>query len=489
MERRPARAIPGVRRAPCVLGTSAAALLLVAVCAATGCGDGGDDPDPPPPNIVLVLVDALRRDHVGLYGYPRPTTPFLDELGRGGVVFDDAFAQAPQTLNSTASLFTSRRFPLLLRGVTHAPIPGIDPAQREQWARTPRLAAANLTLAEMLRDGGYDTVAVFTNPHHHATSGFGQGFERARLLEPDPAKGSARFATVLDELCAWRDERRDSARPYFAYLHLMDVHNPYRPPDRYRRLFAPGPGRDLYVNGRPDAGFTDADLAAMTALYDGEIRFVDDGLRRLVHELDRRGDLERTILVITADHGDELMDHGGLGHGMTVELELLRIPLVISGEPLRHAAGRRIPELVRNLDLAPTLVELAGLPVPAELEGDSLVPLIAGSQPAASTDRVSYAWISSLRSLTTARWHCTRDLAEGSLALYDRREDPQGLDDVAAEHPELDDLCRRVTRRLEGERLESVRRAELLKAVETGAEPPPDGDAVLEQLRALGYAE
>lgn len=403
------------------------------------------------------------------------------------MVFDDALSQAPQTLNSTASLFTSRRFPYLLWGVQHEPIPWIVPEQRDQWARTPRLAAANQTLAEVLQAGGFETFALFTNPHHHATSGFGQGFDQSRLLDRDPGRAYARVDTVVDTFLAWHGNRPASDRPYFAYLHLMDPHNPYRPPERYLELFPPGDGRDLYTNGRPGPGFTAADLAAMTARYDGEIRFVDDGLRTLVTELGRRGDINDTLVVVTADHGDELMDHAGLGHGRTVELELLRIPLVMAGGPVKKAAVRRIGELVRNLDLAPTLVELAGLEVPGEFEGKSLTPLILGVGSAAETPALSYAWIGKLRSLTTTEWHCTRNLATNKIALYDRSADPTGLTDVAAAHPDLTALCTAEIDRLEAERLESERYAEVLKAVETGAELPPESAAVLEQLRALGY--
>ena len=189
--------------------------------------------------MILVLVDALRRDHVGLYDYPKPTTPFMDELGHRGVVFDDALSQAPQTLNSTASLFTSRIFPFLLRGVEHQPVPGVAPEQKDQWARTPRLAAANLTVAEVLAASGNQTIALFNNPHHHPTSGFDQGFDTARLLDRDAGQAYATVDTVADAFLDWH-ATRDPDRPYFAYLHLMDPHNPYRPPEAYRDIFPPG---------------------------------------------------------------------------------------------------------------------------------------------------------------------------------------------------------------------------------------------------------
>ena len=466
--------------------------VILATLVSAGCGprtdDGGSVRPHEPPNIILVLVDALRRDHVGLYGYPKPTTPFIDALGHHGVVFDDAFSQAPQTLNSTASLFTSRCFPFLLRGVEHGEIPGVAPERRDQWARTPRLAAANLTVAEVLASAGYETVALFNNPHHHPSSGFDQGFATARLLDRDPDQAYARIDSMTEAFLDWHEDREPD-RPYFAYLHLMDPHNPYRPPEAYRELFPPGHGRHLYVNGRPVESFTATDLETMTALYDAEIRFLDDGLGSLVAGLENRGDLDNTIIVFTADHGEELMDHAGLGHGKTVELEQLRIPLVIAGGPVDSADGARIESLVRNLDLAPTIVELAGVGVPEEFQGTSLMPLIDASAPATEQPRISYAWIAQLRSLSTSEWHCTRDLGGEVLKLYHRPTDPRGMTDVSNEHPGISELCRNKLNQLEAEGREARRHAEVLRSIETGGELPPESEAVLEQLKALGYVE
>ncbi len=441
-----------------------------------------------PPNVILILVDALRRDHVGAYGYPKPTTPFMDELGAGGIVFDDALSQAPQTLNSTASLFTSRHFPFLLWGVEHDPVPGVAVERREQWARTPRLAAANLTLAEVLAAAGYQTLALFNNPHQHPTSGFSQGFGSARLLDRDAGQAYARVDSMATAFLDWYSAR-DPARPYFAYLHLMEPHNPYRPPVEYQALFPTGTGRHLYANGRPSPEFTANDLETLTALYDAEIRFLDDTLRDLVAELELRNDLDQTLIIITADHGDELLDHGGLGHGKTVELELLRIPLIMAGGPARTRAGTRVEALVRNLDLAPTIADLAGLEIPEEFQGVSLLPVIDAAGSTTPTPQISYAWIAELRSLTSSEWHCMRDLASGRLTLYHRPTDPRGILDVAGEDPEIADLCLGELDRYEALGKEARERAETLKAIETGGEISPESEAVLEQLKALGYVE
>jgi len=220
-------------------------MLVVASCAR------GRSEQPPtdalihrPPNLVLILVDALRRDHLGAYGYPKPTTPFTDFLAIKGVAFSNAYAQAPNTPGSTATLFTSTHFPFRFRGVEHDPIPGMDEERQRLWANTARLARANLTVAEVLQDAGYQTLGLFTNPHHHATSGYWQGFDDALYLPTEPGYPYGRVETVCREFRNWL-ANRDSNRPFFAYLHLMNVHNPYTPPTEQLELFPPGEGQRI----------------------------------------------------------------------------------------------------------------------------------------------------------------------------------------------------------------------------------------------------
>lgn len=460
--------------------------LLLQACGRTGIDEAAAPDTITRPNVILILVDALRRDHVGAYGYGRSTTPYLDELADRGVTLTNAYSQAPQTLTSTASLFTSRSFPYMLREVDHDPIPGLAEDRQELWAKTPRMAQANLTMAEALRDAGYQTLGLFDNPHHHPTSGFWQGFDDAQYLTGRRGLPYARADTVCRTLVEWV-EGRDRARPFFAYVHLMDVHNPYSPPPSQRALFPPGEGRHLYVNGVPEEGFSDADLYAMQALYDAEIRFVDDTLNLTLSRLQAQGELEDTVIVVTSDHGDEFLDHGGLGHGMTVELELLRIPIVIAGAIPDTARGLRLEFLVRNLDLFPTILDIVGSPMPPDLEGTSLWPWIAGTSTMDPPQLTSYAWISQLRSVTTDRWHMMADRKEGTRRLYDIDTDPPGSADVLERHPETVRSFKDFLRNREIRRRESVERSRELREVETTEGSAAADAEVLEQLRELGY--
>ena len=440
------------------------------------------------PDLILIVIDALRRDHLGMYGYDKPTSPVMDSMAAEGVVFDNAYSHGSQTFNSTASLLTSRYFPYLLPRLASAPIEDLKPDTAAKHSRVPVLADSNVTLAEVLRVGGYQTVGIFTNPHHHSSSGFWQGFDVARYL---PAKKGdvayARGPKIHREFFDWFDAERDD-RPYFAYLHFMDVHNPYRPPRFLRRQFVTVKGRDLYRKGVPqgDRVPTDTDLQYMVALYDGEIRFVDLVVESLLRDLALRDGLDDTVLIITSDHGDEFMDHGGLGHGSHLERELIHVPLLISG--LSTPPGRE-PALTRHIDVAPTLVDLAGLDSPIEFDGISLVPWARNPGQRASGIEETYAAVTHHRSLTTPRWHFTFTPKEDRTRLYRLDSDPRGLLDLSDQQPEVvADFLARL------EQLEEIRVLTAQRSLDLAGEQAASGQdrvdtEIRQQLEALGYVD
>ena len=339
---------------------------------------------PPKPDIYLIVIDSLRKDHVGAYGYERDTTPRMDTLAQAGLLFENVIAQSSWTLPSMASLMTSRHPPIIPAG---SPV-ALDPSA--------------LTLAEILREHGYDTVSITTNPYNVEPVNLMQGFDRRRLRIAAPA------SWVVDRMLEYLTgrSREKDAGPLFAYLHFMDVHDPIAPPPPYDGLF---PG------DRVEPGVA-AEKARITALYDGALRFIDSEIGRLVDHLESRSSGSPFVLMITSDHGEEFWDHTALGeelglasvgarevygrgHGHTLFPELIEVPLVIAGSGI--PSGRR-PSRVRLIDLAPTLLGIAGVKAPefsplgVDLLGDHGSGGLA-DLPALSETRTSAADQASLR--------------------------------------------------------------------------------------------
>ena len=323
------------------------------------------EPEPPIQNVVLISIDTLRFDHVGLYGAERGVTPVLDGLGARGVVFDQAVAQAPWTIPSHATMLTSL-YPSVL---------GVGP-----YADPGKLSDAAVTLAEVFRERGFATAAV-TGGYVSQALGFDQGFDSFRETPGEPT-----MARAVNLAVQWLDQR-DPARPFFLFLHTFEVHQ-YRPHARFRELWVrpyDGPLRELesvpaFVQDPANLPRVRAlggeDWRYLRDLYDACLASVDYEIGRLLDGLEARGLRETTLVVVTSDHGEEFGEHGGSGHGYTLFDENLRVPLLMSHPSL---PARRVAQQVRLLDLAPTLAELAGPPAPALWQGTSLVPLFGGA--------------------------------------------------------------------------------------------------------------
>ena len=289
---------------------------------------------PGAPNLVLVTIDTLRHDHLQLYGYERPTAPHLAVLARGGTVFEAAVAQAPETLHSLASLMTGL-YPHVL-----------DKEFEDRGQAGSFIGSGFHTLAERLAAGGYDTAGFVSNLYLKQENGFGQGFrhfdDRSGMFWWGPKGRWKRAEHVVEPALAWL-ERAES--PFFLWVHVMDPHHPYEPASAgpwedgsraaphaaaYGALSIRGYTqrlKDLRA-GRPRA--TPEELAYLVGRYDAEILQVDRELARLHQRLESRGFDERnTVLIVTADHGEEFVDHGGMLHGHSLFDELIRVPLVM----------------------------------------------------------------------------------------------------------------------------------------------------------------
>jgi len=300
------------------------------------------------PNVVLVSVDTLRARSLGSYGYARDTSPFLDEIAAAGSVFEQAWTASVTTSPAHMSLFTG------LYPARHGIRRGLD-------VKRPGVP----TLASQLRAAGYFTAAFTENGYLVRRRGFGEGFHQYTENQGETQKAPGEARLTFGQARAWVEAHREL--PFFLFVHTYEVHSPYDPEEPHASLFegddAPGPA--------------DAAIRAARDRYDREIRAVDDELRAFFETLERAGAARDTLVVLTSDHGEEFAEHGGYQHGGAVFEESLRVPLVFWG-PGRIPAARRIAEPVSLTDVAPTLLALLDLPVPATLDGHSLAETLRG---------------------------------------------------------------------------------------------------------------
>jgi len=329
--------------------TTAAAAGAAVLCIVALVGQAGSVPVPLPgtPNILLISIDSLRRDHVSAYGYPRSTTPRIDALAQQGVRFDLAVSPTSWTLPSHVTMLTAL------------------PARQHNVRRGRQRFSPNvISLAEVLSDAGYETAGFAGGEFLSAVYGFSQGFDHYddyTVLGRDRRRPDAHITSPLsiELVTRWlRDwQERDLNRPFFAFLHMWDVHADYRPPPPYDTMFGS-------ENHSSDSGTQDPRADESIALYDGEIRWTDSHLGQVFDLLDVMDVSDNTLVVVTSDHGDEFFEHGKKGHGSTLFEEVLLVPLVMRF-PKRIPAGRVVEPQVRLIDIAPTILALAGVAHPS----------------------------------------------------------------------------------------------------------------------------
>jgi len=438
----------------------------------------------PPPSVLLVLIDTLRPDYLGCYGFQAPVSPSMDRLGSESLVFDHCYAPAPWTKPSIASLFTSL-YPLNHGVVNHE---GMWKRPDAKSVEKGVLGEKAVTLAELLQARGYRTGAFVANPWITPEYGFAQGFDRfdARGFYP-PAR------EVLSRAEAWMDSI-PADRPFFAYVHLMDVHGPYRAPLNHDAELARSP------RVQSDVALSASEWEAIPEYlrkvawaegppgryvrnwrirYAAGVRHEDDELGAFLERLRKQGVLDRALLVVTADHGEELYDHGGWNHGGTLYEEQLHVPLLI-----RPRGGARPPRRVETtvslLDLLPTIVTRAGGTPPPAAAGESLVPILAGETVEEARILLAMApttgpeWIS-LRA-GKAKLILNQETLE--TRVFDLHADPGEATNLAKSRP---DLAHRLTVALE----ERVRDAQQAGLFELAAQPP--SEETRELLQSLGY--
>ncbi len=458
--------------------------VLLSVNAAERIAFGLRGPDGPP--VIFVTVDTLRADHLGCYGYVRDTSPRLDRLAAESVRFDQAIVQWPKTGPSFASMLTS----------TYGHFNGLI-----RHGRKP-VSEKLLLLAELMKEHGYRTAAIVTNPNVAARYKFDQGFDHYReIWREDPAQDGE---TVTLRAVQWL-ERNKEDRPFFLWLHYVDPHAKYAPPAPYHEMFVGDPHYDpgwrvpLGTELKADIGSIPIasqlpgrdEIAYYVAQYDAEIRYVDAQIGRVLDALQALGLYENSLIVFTSDHGESLGEHNYFfEHGRLPYDTCARVPLFLR-LPGGAEAGRVVERPVELIHLVPTILELAALPPHPEAQGRSLVPLLYGRD----DPLPEWAFTESgyeqdyQRAMRNATWKliyvpsaADRAIMQGTLfELYRIAEDPGELRNLVNEEPAL---ARELQQRLLAW-VEASRTGARLPEAETFDLDPAGQEA----LRSLGYVE
>ncbi len=426
----------------CYTVTAAGCLFLVIACLT--CSPTEDSHRP---NVVLVVVDALRPDHLGCYGYDRPTSPVIDSLASTGILFETAIAPAPWTKTSFSSFLTS-----------------LYPFQHGVVGWESIMPDSIVTLPQILRSGGYTTLAVVNmlgiTDRFEVLKGFDE-VSAAAKYKRDATK------TTVDAI----ELMRNTPEPFFALIHYFDVHWPYRPPVKYVDMVQQGGGVDPLGAGptgsragdRPAEGAIEREKI----LYDSCIRFSDDGIGGLIGFLEDAGIRERTLVIITADHGEAFWEHGVGSHGHSTHEEEIRVPLIFNC-PGRYRKPLRIDVPAALVDLVPTIVGLAGVSDDHHREGRDLDLLIEQGRSERSRpnsilpvdlDLCESTLGKSLgsRCIRSVDWKLMLEPATSLVRLYSLENDPGELENLWGRAGAVGDSLLTVVRRIPGSRVNGWR--------------------------------
>jgi arylsulfatase A-like enzyme len=412
-----------------------ACFFMLAFGLAVTCGCSSQ-PEPGPPNILLIVVDTLRADHLGCYGYERDTSPNIDAFSRTGVLFENAYCQMPTTGPSHASIFTSH-YPKSHGVIKNGHI----------------LPDTLPTLAEILKNNGYATAAVVSSFPLSSKFGYSRGFDYYEEQFPDglgTGPNNANWAghavegafdqranITTREAAAWINQ--NDRNPFFLFVHYFDPHSPYSPPLKYLRKFlkeSKTPEEDILVG------------------YDGEIVFVDAEIQKLVEIIKEERLDSNTLIIITSDHGEGLGQHGEMHHGVFLYEEQTRIPLIMSF-PGVLPQGLRLKSVVQTVDILPTILSLVGLKYEGGFSGSSLVKTMRGQEDYLDNPAFLQRQHYSTQKTPQGREAIGEKLAirrrdtkyiwapeEGTEELYDLSEDPNELANIVSSRRETADDMR-----------------------------------------------
>lgn len=384
-------------------------IILMFLLLVTGCGG------PSRPSVLLIVIDTLAADHMSCYGYERETTPSIDSLAGSGTLWSNAQAQAPWTLPSMATILTG----LTVR--TH----GCRQYGDACYGLDPELP----TLATILRDEGYRTAAFVNITYLGEDYGLNKDFQHFCYHE----EGNGRAGETVDSLLAWMDGD-DFGQPFFVFFHLFDPHLPYDPPEGFDRTYEPDGTRNV-TRWRQDLTGQWYPRQHLMNLYDGEIRWTDSQIGRLLAEIRQRGLEEDLIVVLCSDHGEEFLEHGDWGHGPNLYQTSIHVPLMMSGPGI--ASGITDSTTAGQLDILPTLLTLLEIQVPERAEGMDLFGTVPDDRHMYSSgvrcDTAQAAVVSNGMKLI---WVAIEDSTE----TYDIRNDPMETEPLAADSALLESV-------------------------------------------------
>jgi arylsulfatase len=450
---------------------------------------------PPRPNIIFILVDTLRADRLGCYGHSGELSPMMDALAREGVLFEQAIATSPWTLPSVASYFCGY-YPTVHKVTRYAQALDASLVPRGQV----RLFGEQFTtLAEALQANGYRAAGFSANPFIVPKYGFAQGFD---YFDASFAANDTPGDVVNAAALRWLAER-DASRPFFLYLHYMDVHDPYtasdtyvgplvdaveRMPDkrrlsraeaeRHRRFFSKS---GIAYGNSPQHRRLFQYAEYWQARYEAGILQVNHYLDELRAKLEEMGLWQDAYVILTADHGESLGEHELWAHGLSAHQDQLHVPLILRW-PGKLPAGKRIPQTVRLFDIMPTLLEQLQIPPVGDLQAKSLVDLIRGQ-----TDRSLLAFAEAVKrkpgqkALVLNEWKLLAHTDEGRYELYNLDDDPTEQRDLAGQSPERVAGLRRL---LEEQMTENHARSEGVEVQHADVT-----EEELRRFRALGYLD
>lgn len=426
-------------------GIAASALLIGAVQISSCNGEGGKEQAPVaamelPPPVILIIVDTLRADHLSQYGFELDTSPALQEFVSQSTRFSHAYSYAPWTRPSMTTLFT-----------------GMHPVRHSVTRRT-SLSEEAVTMAEALGSAGMETVGISLNPNVSRKTGLDQGF---KVFEEMLGRKTMAYEDVKEMLRLARmwyyGGPKDS---YFLFMLPMNVHGPYKVPKKRRKdLLGRRPIKGFKYYGKVmkeilklrmvtegRAKVTPEMIQSLHEKYATAVRYTTDKVGKFFEFLKHEGYYDEAIIIVAGDHGEELFDHGGFSHGFTLYDELLHVPLIIKLPYQR--AGRVVDERVTLADVFPTVMDLTGQPIPDEVDGKSLAPLLKGEKERLSdeeeTEVFSVAWPKRCVGQAAINWpwkliklESNYESEEGRTFLFNLELDPGEIKDMSRERPEI----------------------------------------------------